>query len=568
MQAGPDPGTPGPSHPGVFDMGEDTPMHDPSSASAGNPSSTGRAPESTILTRLQQRKRAAIVQPEDPASAEEPEVSPAAPKGKSIPQKKESQKKVTIETEQGAAQQDNSPSLGQAKNAHPPQKQNNVGKANWGIESAITQAQEKTRIEAKKNDEMWGRIAKAVDVAMAAETPGRIDRDQVKHIINAILECASPKPQWKSLTQPDSQDQESATQSALPTDRPNKPATWANIAAQGPPQTTKPMTKPSLAQPLRGVRTDSRLMIRLGENSPHRNEHPFILQKKANLALPPNVIIGKVAHINSGLALIPSPGTKLEQLEENADRLAQSFGACRAERNEKWAKYLVREVPKRIMTLDGLTNVTTEMAEQAFEMSCGMKPEWGRWSTRPGEMAEEVIEANMIFAVRQQKILTIPKVIPLLGRMRVIVALPPKETPRQCSQCGEWTHKKENCAKRPRCFHCSSDKHDASYHSCTEEECKDSLKACPHPPKCIVCSGPHTANFEHCPLKPAYSKPKGSMRRLGGADVSQIRGQQKLIRDRVVRENRIQNEMAAQVANPGASTLADNMSVAENLSNK
>lgn len=205
---------------------------------------------------------------------------------------------------------------------------------NGGIESAITQAQEKVRIEAKENDEMWGRIAKAVDVAMAAETPGRIDRDQVKHIINAILECASPKPQWKSSTRPDVRDQGSATQSTLPTDRRNKPATWANVAAQGPSRTPKPTTKPYLAQPLCEVRTDSRLMIRLRENSPHRNEHPFILQKKANLVLPPNVLIGKVAHINSGLALIPSPGTKLEQLEENADRLAQAFGACRAKRNE------------------------------------------------------------------------------------------------------------------------------------------------------------------------------------------------------------------------------------------
>ena len=90
MQVGPDPGNPGPSHPGEFDIREDTPMHDPSSASAGNPSSAGRAPEPTVLTRLQQKKRAAITQPEDPASAEEPEVPPAAPKGKSIPQKKRS----------------------------------------------------------------------------------------------------------------------------------------------------------------------------------------------------------------------------------------------------------------------------------------------------------------------------------------------------------------------------------------------------------------------------------------------------------------------------------------------
>ena len=354
MQAGSDPGSPGPSHLEEFDMGEDTPMHHPSSANTGNPSFAGRALKPTVLTRLQQKKRAAIAQPKDPASAEELEVPPAASKGKSVPQKKKSQKKVAIETEQGIAQQDSSPSLGQAKNAHMPQDQINIDsitsaqivsprsllaiEANGGIKSAITQAQEKARIEAKENEEMWGRIAKAVDVAIAAETPGRIDRDQVKHIINTILEYASPKPQWKSSTQPNVQDQGSATQSTLPTDRRNKPATWANVAAQGPSRTPKPTTKTFLAQLFCGVRTDSRLIIRLGENSPYRNKHPFILQKKANLVLPPNVIIGKVAQINLGLALIPSPGTKLEQLEENADQLAQAFGACRAERNEKWAK--------------------------------------------------------------------------------------------------------------------------------------------------------------------------------------------------------------------------------------
>ncbi len=84
MQAGPDPRNPGPSQTGEFDMGEDTPMHDQSSASAGNPSSAGRAPEPTVLTRLQQRIRAAIAQPEASASEEEPEVPLAAPKGKSI----------------------------------------------------------------------------------------------------------------------------------------------------------------------------------------------------------------------------------------------------------------------------------------------------------------------------------------------------------------------------------------------------------------------------------------------------------------------------------------------------
>lgn len=77
----------------------------------------------------------------------------------------------------------------------------------------------------------------------------------------------------------------------------------------------------------------------------------------------------------------------------------------------------MREVPKRIRTLDGLIDVTVEMAEQAFEMSCGMKPKWSRWIIQARESEEEAIEANMIFAVRQQNIRSAPKVISLLGKM-------------------------------------------------------------------------------------------------------------------------------------------------------
>lgn len=122
-----------------------------------------------------------------------------------------------------------------------------------------------------------------------------------------------------------------------------------------------------------------------------------------------------MAHITLGLVLIPFLGTKLKQLEENAVELAQAFGACQVEQNEKWAKYLVKEVPKRIMTLDRLTGGTNKIAKQAFKIFSGIKLEWSHWSTRPEKMAEEVIEGNMIFAVCQQNICIIPKLIPLLG---------------------------------------------------------------------------------------------------------------------------------------------------------
>lgn len=179
-----------------------------------------------------------------------------------------------------------------------------------------------------------------------------------------------------------------------------------------------------------------------------------------------------------------------------------------------------------------------------------------------------MIKANMIFAVRPQNIRTIPKVISLLGRMSVIVALSPKETPWQCSQYGEWSHKKENYAKKARCFLCNSDRHEASNHVYMEEECKDGSAVYPHPPKCIVCNGPHRADFDHCPLKPVFSKLQGSVKKPAGLNIVQVREQQKLIRDRVIRENRMTIETAAQVANPDTNIPVDHRSATKNPSSK
>lgn len=66
------------------------------------------------------------------------------------------------------------------------------------------------------------------------------------------------------------------------------------------------------------------------------------------------------------------------------------------------------------------------MLEQVFQMSCDIKPKWCRWNIRDKEFDEDMIEANIIFTVWKQNIHTIPKLISLLGSMRVIVALPPK----------------------------------------------------------------------------------------------------------------------------------------------
>lgn len=334
MQAGIPCGTPDPNHQiPINNEGnekhlqaeEDCLMQDQANGNAVVLSAPAvRSSEPTVVTRLQQKKRAATSQPEGPTPAESQE-EPVPQRAKLVLQKKKNQKKATTtaqSTSESAGQAPSSTSSESNENLHAPQdssehrtpkksKDTSIEgeirpSKNAGIESAITRAQEKVRVETKEKDEMWGRIAKAVDVAMSAEAPGKIEDYQIEHIVEAILDCALPKTQLQAARR-SAPSQENVIQVSKPVSSSNKPESWANIAAQNAPKAPKATTKPSLKQPFRGMRADSRLMIRLGENSPHRNEHPFLLQKKANAILPANVVVGKVAHVNSGLALISPP---------------------------------------------------------------------------------------------------------------------------------------------------------------------------------------------------------------------------------------------------------------------
>lgn len=59
-----------------------------------------------------------------------------------------------------------------------------------------------------------------------------------------------------------------------------------------------------------------------------------------------------------------------------------------------------------------METVTLAMAEEAFFFfSTNMIPEWGRWLTPHGRADEQMMEANMIFAVRPSNIHPLPKVI-------------------------------------------------------------------------------------------------------------------------------------------------------------
>lgn len=222
-------------------------------------------------------------------------------------------------------------------------------------------------------------------------------------------------------------------------------------------------------------------MIQLGKTLPHRNEHPFFLQKKVNAALSLHIAVEKVAYIKTSIVLVSANGTMLQQLEKCGPKLAQTFGACQAKPNKKWAKYIVQDILWQIRTLDGLTDVSIAIAEKVFEMATKMKPEWRRWTIVKDREEEKIVEDNMIFAIRPQNINSIPMMISILRKMRVIKALPLKERAQQCIRCEEWFHKRKNCAKKARCFHCGSGKYCLQKHTYLKEECGNKAIFCPHP---------------------------------------------------------------------------------------
>lgn len=101
-------------------------------------------------------------------------------------------------------------------------------------------AAQELRIEEKGKDAMWMRIAKAVDTAMAAELPGKIERYQVEYIINAISKCRT-LPRSHIESQPEdtgpnyiiNSGEETPAQSLPPSNLPtlpNRPQTWATVA--------------------------------------------------------------------------------------------------------------------------------------------------------------------------------------------------------------------------------------------------------------------------------------------------------------------------------------------------
>lgn len=129
--------------------------------------------------------------------------------------------------------------------------------------------------------------------------------------------------------------------------------------------------------------------------------------------------------------------------------------------------------------------------------------------------------------------------------MHIIVAFFARKTLIQYTQCGEWNHKKDNYTKRTQCFYCGSNKYSLESYCCQKKDCQERSQTCIYLPKYIVCNGLNNVDYIEYLLRPVYSKAKRAINMPSGAEVSQIKGQQKVLRTRLICNNWLQAKVTS-----------------------
>ncbi len=158
-------------------------------------------------------------------------------------------------------------------------------------------------------------IAKKLDNIIARKAPGQVQEHQIVPIAEVFLdralsqvELAAKKAKMVSKKIDLSERREGhnppkGSHVPGPAQLPKTRETYAQVASDGRNRNSKKvLAKLSLSQPFNGTRPDMRLMVRLGPDSPHRNEHQILLSKRANSVLPSTIVLGRVTLITSKLA--------------------------------------------------------------------------------------------------------------------------------------------------------------------------------------------------------------------------------------------------------------------------
>lgn len=309
------------------------------------------------------------------------------------------------------------------------------------------------------------------------------------------------------ITDTEDNNEPAPLQSRLPT----PPATYAQMAAQAPltqPVRTSQTRKVPVKEPARTrTRPDTRLFIRLSPDHKARKPGPFaILVALKELLGTDSALIQEVQEVPTGLALCTSSLEALNKLEGLTEALQKFFGECTIQKQALWTTYRLTNVPRTINTLDGLGQIVNNTVTDGI-LADAIRELTGQTATRAIEAKEStesgLFHTSWIISYLSTGHTPLPRTLRILGATATSSAFKPKAKTIQCNRCYKW-HNARYCILPQHCRTCGSTKHLEETHTtrCTAPS--------PHtcPARCLHCSGPHPADYPHCPLRPTARGPK------------------------------------------------------------
>jgi hypothetical protein len=274
------------------------------------------------------------------------------------------------------------------------------------------------------------------------------------------------------------------------------------VTCKRPAACEQPETHPTLPPLLRGrqQRPDTRLFVRLGAEHKARKAGGYAILCALRKELgEQGHFLKEVQTTKTGFALCTSSPEGLAALETHTELIAQSFGDCKVERQDKWTTYRLDNVPRMVRLFTGLQQVTGSTLRAAVADSVSQTP---TQAVETAQSAQSYSPSTSWFvSFKAESHTPLPKTLRILGVSVIASVMLYKPKTIQCSRCYHW-HNTRSCVRTQRCRVCGSSDHAEEEHT---TRCS-TAHTCP--PRCLHCGGPHVATDLNCPLRPTYKGPK------------------------------------------------------------
>jgi hypothetical protein len=303
---------------------------------------------------------------------------------------------------------------------------------------------------------------------------------------NPQEQVQAPSPSSSTTTPTSTASPLTASPSTTPPSSDAGPKTFAAAAAANPstratglPQTidisaSKPSPKPA-------PRKDLRVFLRMPHLEPE--VHLYAIREavvKAAGISPTD--LPDAARISSGYAVMARTEQVRDRLLEKAEEIKRKISCDAVEVHTRWHTYLVREVPKRMRSADGLPLLVAESIKTEVETQTRQKPVAVRMS-RYSDPSDEKPTASWLVSFLEP----VSRPFRLFSQSRESTPLKNKRSlPKQCGNCCYW-HGPRACNNSARCLSCGREKH---------------ANDCREPTQCPNCKGPYDPGHKDCAARP------------------------------------------------------------------